>query len=144
MLAPRLTEAMRRATIEVFVQQHLRPDRHPERAFGDQPWGGRGRDDPCDLRARAPLTVALALDTTNVGLDFDFDDVGRFGTRKRHKRFAAGGAAFGLFASIIHCRHYRQGAPIATTMSLTAGLLSPMFWAVHLGRGRSVCTRCFL
>src|SRR5262245_14776475 len=29
-------------------------------------------------------------------------------------------------------------------MSLTAGLLPPMFWAVHLGRGRSVCTRGFL
>src|SRR5215468_6979370 len=29
-------------------------------------------------------------------------------------------------------------------MSLTTGLLPPIFGAVHLGRGRSVCTRCFL
>src|SRR5215475_11066629 len=94
----RLTEAMRRAPIEVFVQQHLRPDRHPERAFGGQPWGWGGRDDSCDLRARAPLAVALALDTTNVRLDCDFDDVGRFGAGKRHKRYAAGRTAFCRFA----------------------------------------------
>src|SRR5438067_6693862 len=132
---------MCRATIEVFVQQHLRPYRHPERAFGDEPWGWRGRDDPCDLRARAPLAVALALDTTNVGLDFDCDDVGRFGAGKRHKRCATGGAAFGLFAYVMHFRHHRQGETIATTMSLTAGLLPPILGAVRLGRGRPVCTR---
>src|SRR5512138_2047538 len=41
-------------------------------------------------------------------------------------------------------RHPRQGETIATTMSLTAGLLPPIFWVVHLGRGCSVSTRCFL
>jgi hypothetical protein len=59
-------------------------------------------------RARAPLAVALALDTTNVGLDCDFDDIGRFGAGKRHKRCAAGGAAFGLFASVLYFRHHWQ------------------------------------
>src|SRR5215475_10400880 len=132
---------MCRVPIEIFVQQHLRPDRHPAWAFGDPPWGWRGRDDPCDLRARAPLTIALALDTTNVGLDFDFDDVGRFGTGKRHKHCAAGGAAFCPFAYVMHFRHHRQGQTIATTMSLTAGLLPPIFWTVRLVRGRPVCTR---
>ena len=98
MLAPRLTEAMRRATIEVFVQQHLRPDRDPERGFGDQPRGWWGREESCDLRARAPLAVALALDTTKVRLACDFDDVAGFGAGKRHKRYAAGRTTFGLFA----------------------------------------------
>src|SRR5215471_10337693 len=41
-------------------------------------------------------------------------------------------------------RHHWQGATIATTMSLTTGLLPPLFWAVRLGRGRPVCTRCLL
>src|SRR5262252_9817300 len=44
----------------------------------------------------------------------------------------------------MHFRHHRQGETIATTMSLTTGLLPPLFWAVHLGRGRPVWTRCFL
>src|SRR5215467_6247260 len=41
-------------------------------------------------------------------------------------------------------RHHWQGETIATTMSFTTGLLPPLFWAVRLGRGRPVCTRCFL
>src|SRR5215472_6373494 len=44
----------------------------------------------------------------------------------------------------MHFHHHRQGATIATTMSLNTGLLPPLFWAVRLGRGRPVCTRCFL
>ena len=93
-----LTSTVGGAAIEVFVQQYPRPHRHPERAFGDQPWGGWGCDEAWPLWALTPLLIALALDATHMGLNLNFDDVGRFGAGKGQEGFTTGRAVLGLFA----------------------------------------------
>jgi len=77
-----LTEAVGGTTIEVFVSQYPCPDRHPQRAFWDQPRRRRRRNNACDLRAVTRLLVASALDVPPMGLDLDFDNRRLFRTRK--------------------------------------------------------------
>src|SRR3954464_5181996 len=80
------TEAVRGTAVEVFVQQHHSPERHPQRAFWDQSRHWRCRHNARDLWALTHLLVAEALDAPYMGLDLDFDNARLFCTGERQER----------------------------------------------------------
>jgi hypothetical protein len=73
MMPPRLAASARRTAIEVLVEHDLRPDRHPQGAFGEQPRRRGSRHQARNLGTATPLGVALALDATPMSLALDFD-----------------------------------------------------------------------
>ena len=81
------------------------------------------------LCGQRTLWVALPLDTTDMGLDLDFNNGGGFGAGKRPERLPQMGQRFSS-GSGHRTSPPREGETIATTMALTAGLLPPLFWAV--------------
>src|SRR6266436_3658995 len=135
------TEAVGGTTIEVFISQYHRPDRHPQRAFRDQPRRRRRGDNPCDLRAVTRLLVTLALDAPLMGLDLDFDNRRLFSTRKWQESFPTGRAVFRRIAHVMHFGHHRQGGPVAAAVPLTARLLPPLAGTGWLGHTNTVGTR---
>jgi hypothetical protein len=126
MMLQRLPEAGSGTAIEVFVQQDFRPDRHPDRAFGNQSWHRRGRHDPWDVRTATPLVVALTLDMTDMRLDLDFNDGGFFGTRKRSERLPTDGAAFLPRAQVLDFDDDRECGTGTAAVPRTAGLLASL------------------
>src|SRR5712691_11611448 len=130
--------------IEIFVQQHHRPDRYPQWAFRDHARRWRRRHDARDLRTLTRLVVALALDASNMGLDLDFDQVGLFAAGKRHEGGPTGRAVFGCLAHVMHFCHYWQGGTITPAVSLTPRLLSPLAGTGRLGCTSTVGTRRLL
>ena len=88
--------------------------------------------------------VALTRDATNMGLNLDFDDVGRFGAGKGQEGFATGGAVLGLVASVMNFRHHRQSGPLTAAMALTTGLLAPLAGTRWLGRTHMLGTCALL
>src|SRR5262245_30857186 len=118
------TEAMRGTTIEIFVQQHHRPDRYSQRAFRDHTRRGRCCHNAFDMRAAARLVVARTLDASNMGLDLHFDDVRLFSAWKRCKGLATGGAVLRRLAQVMHFGHYREGRTVTAAVSLAAKLLT--------------------
>src|SRR5215813_3716124 len=126
MMLERLAKTCGGTAVEVFVQQDLRPHRHPDRAFGNKPRGRWGRHDPREMQTATPLVVALPLDMTHMRLDLDFNDGGGFGSRKQVERSTTAWAAFLLWAQVADFDDDRQGGTGTAAVPRTAGLLSPL------------------
>src|SRR5215468_5203763 len=61
-----------------------------------------------------------------MSLDVHFDDIARFGTRKRRKGRATLRTVFRCVTQVMHFDHHRQGGAITAPMPLHARLLPPM------------------
>jgi len=129
--------------VEVFVQQDFCPHRHPERAFGYQPRDRWGRDDPWELRTATPLGIALPLDTTDMGLDLDFNDGGGFGARKGLESFPTAWAALLRRAQGADFVDDGERGTGTATVPRTAGLLSALTGAHGWGFANLIGTRRF-
>ena len=130
--------------IEIFVQQHHRPHRHPQGAFRDHARGRRRRHNAWDLGTRACFLVTGPLDAPNVGLHLHFDNIAGFDTRKRRQRLATLRAVLGRLAQIMHFHHDGQGRAITAAMSWRARLLAPLSSRSHSRLAKRLGTSGFL
>src|SRR2546427_1830119 len=134
------TEAMRGTAIEIFVQQHPRPDRYSQRAFRDHTRRGRCCHNAFAVLAAARLVVARTLDASNMGLDLHFDDVRLFGAWKRCKGRATCGAVLRRLAQVMHFGHDREGGTVTAAVPLAAKLLTTRAGIGRLGAASLVRT----
>src|SRR2546427_2869934 len=79
-----------------------------------------------------------------MSLDLHFDDIARFGTRKRREGLATLRTVLRCVTQVMHFDHHRQGGAITATMPLHARLLPPISRTGRLGLTGSLGTGRFL
>src|ERR687894_1339089 len=125
---------MGRTAIEIFVEQHPRPHRHPERAFRDHSRHRRSRHNAWELGTPARRLVTRALDASNVGLNRNFDNIARFDTWKWCQSLATLRTMFGRLAQVMNFNHHRQNKTITPAVSMRTWLLAPLSGIGRIGR----------
>src|ERR1044072_6234628 len=91
---------------------------------------------PGSCGQRTPLGIALPLDTTDMGLDLDFNDGRGFGGRQRSERLPTDGAACLLWVQVADFVDDGEDGTSSATVPWTAGLLAALTGAGGRGAAR--------